>query len=118
MELPGLALPHLPAPPAKDQKDPKGFRKRSKDPKLTDFVKAYEKIYTIIDPEKGQKSFKGKAVCAVGQKLKDFMAKFNLTDGLHGDLELDELDCHDQRYAYDLETAASICTEPFASFRT
>eukprot|EP00435_Cladocopium_sp_Y103_P019865 s3477_g4.t2 len=84
----------------------------------TERLEAEEKIYTIIDPEKGQKSFKGKAVCAVGQKLKDFMAKFNLTDGLHGDLELDELDCHDQRYAYDLETAASICTEPFASFRT
>lgn len=70
-----------------------------------------EKIYKITHKVPGQKCFKGKAVEAVGQKLKEFMKQFALEDG---DLQLDELSCHDHRYAYEHETAASICTEPFA----
>lgn len=100
-----LRLPHLP-----DQKDPKD-RKMSNDPEMTDFVNAYETIYKITLKVPGQKCFKGKAVEAVGQKLKEFMKQFALEDG---DLQLDELSCHDQRYAYEHETAASICTEPVA----
>ena len=69
------------------------------------------KIYKITHTEPGQKCFKGKAVEAVGQKLKEFMKHFALEDG---DLQLDELSCDDHRYAYEHETAASICTEPVA----